>query len=372
MFQIKDFSSISAAMINYMRATQTKITDFNIGAVARTMIESVAIELDEMYQQMFNGLKEGIPVAVFDSFYFAILAATNAGGLMRVTITASAYDTLIPANTEFISTYNLLRYLTTVDTTIVAGSTQADIYISAVDAGLSGNIPVASSFTTTLSISGLVSAAKLSGFINGRDAETEAERKSRFIVYIKNLNRGTLYAIDYGLKAEAKITNAYGTITEEVQFVSLVEPYKINPANPVGLIWAFVHNGVNGASGTLLTLAQNVVEGYVLSGVKIPGWKAAGVQVNLSAATQVSVGITGTVSSLDGYLNTAVADAVETALSNYVISRDIGASANIDDIYAVAKAVPGVKKFVLTTPSADVTSTYSSKVMPGTITMTPT
>jgi uncharacterized phage protein gp47/JayE len=370
-FQIKDFPSCVASMINFMRGTQKKITDFNTGAVARTLIEACAIEIDELYQQMFNGLKEGIPVAVFDSFDFAPLLATSSGGLMRLSVTANAADIPIPANTEFISTYNLLRYLTTVDTTIPHGSTQADIYLSAVDAGIKGNIPVASTFTTTLSIAGLVSAVQLSGFTNGRDDETTPERKTRFISYITNLNRGTLPSIEYGLKNDAKIINAYGTITEQVVFTSLVEPYLLSSANPVGWIQAYIHNGVNGASGSLITLAQNVVNGYVLNGVKIPGWKAGGVRVDIIVATEVPVGITGTVSALLGYTNTDVASAVETRLSNYLIARGIGATVGIDDLYAVAKAVPGVNKFVLATPTADITTTASSKVMPGLIAIAP-
>ena len=45
-FQIKNFVSICAGMINSMRANQTQITDFNVGSVARTLIEAPAIEID--------------------------------------------------------------------------------------------------------------------------------------------------------------------------------------------------------------------------------------------------------------------------------------------------------------------------------------
>ncbi len=57
MFQVKDFRSIVASMVNHVRATTTKITDFRVGGVARTLLEAPAIEIDELYQQMFNGLR---------------------------------------------------------------------------------------------------------------------------------------------------------------------------------------------------------------------------------------------------------------------------------------------------------------------------
>lgn len=373
MFQLKDFPSIVASMVNFMRGTQAKITDFNPGSVARTMIESPAIEIDELYQQMFNGLKEGIPVAVYDSFNFAMLLATSSGGLMRLTITSSATNTIIPANTQFVSTYNLQSYLTSVDTTILAGSTQADIFLSAITPGIIGNIPTPSSpFTTSASIAGLVSAVVLSGFDNGIDDETPAARKSRFNDYISTLRGSTLAALEYGIKSGCKITNAYGIVTEQVVMTNFVEPYLVSSLNPVGWVQAYIHNGVNGASSALLALARIVVDGYVDShGNKIPGYKAAGVKVDIAAATAVPVGVTGTVSALPGFLNTDVATGVTEVINDYLLARGINQSAQIDDLYAVAKAVSGCNKFTLTTPTADVASSSSSKVMPGTVTITP-
>src|SRR3546814_7934576 len=85
-FQTKDFVSIVASMINWMRSTQSKITDFNIGSVARTMVEAPAAEIDELYQQFFFGLKEAIPVSVYQSFDFEPIEAVPAAGLVRISI----------------------------------------------------------------------------------------------------------------------------------------------------------------------------------------------------------------------------------------------------------------------------------------------
>ena len=51
MFQIKDFASITASMINWLRANTTKVTDFNVGSVVRTMAEASAAEMEELYLQ---------------------------------------------------------------------------------------------------------------------------------------------------------------------------------------------------------------------------------------------------------------------------------------------------------------------------------
>ena len=90
-FQLKDFPSIAASMVNHARAIQNKLTDFNIGSVARTMLEAPAVEIEEQYQQMFIGLKEGIPVATYSSFGFEKRAAEPAVGVIRFTAGDTAH-----------------------------------------------------------------------------------------------------------------------------------------------------------------------------------------------------------------------------------------------------------------------------------------
>lgn len=67
-FQIKDFQSILASMVNYVRGATGRITDFNRGSVARTLLEAPAIEMDQMYQELFSGIREGVETSLFRSF----------------------------------------------------------------------------------------------------------------------------------------------------------------------------------------------------------------------------------------------------------------------------------------------------------------
>lgn len=72
-FQIKDFRSIVASLINVSKASQSKITDFGVGSVARTLMESPAIEIEELYLQMALGLQDAIPVAIYQAFDFPLI-----------------------------------------------------------------------------------------------------------------------------------------------------------------------------------------------------------------------------------------------------------------------------------------------------------
>ena len=72
MFQLKDFQSIVASMVNFLRSATTEITDFSVGSVERTILEAPAVEIDQLYQEMFAGLREGIETSVFRSFGLAL------------------------------------------------------------------------------------------------------------------------------------------------------------------------------------------------------------------------------------------------------------------------------------------------------------
>lgn len=369
-FQIKDFTSIVASMINWMRSTQTKVTDFNVGSVARTLVEAPAIELDELYQQMFIGLKEAIPVATYNSFNFSALPAIAASGLVRVTIASSASPTLIPAGTVFTYENGAVSYVSSQDVTIPSGNTYGDVLVIASQAGVLGNIAAGTLFTVQPTVSGMVSATNLSPFINGADAETEDARKLRFGAYVQSLNRGTVAALTYGLKTTA-LTDSLGNLTERVVAASVVEPWLTDSNQPISLVNCYVHNGVGNTSSTLVTQAKAVIYGYYdTNGNAVPGWKAAGVHVEVYAATEQQVAVTGALTVAAGYDKPTLVNQATQAIFGYIQGLDIGATAIKAEIIALVMGIPGVVNFIPSAPTADVTATSQVKLMPGTITIT--
>ena len=369
-FQIKDFTSIVASMINWAKSTQTKVTDFNVGSVVRTLIEAPAIEIDELYQQMFIGLKEAIPVATYNSFNFAALPAIAASGLVRVTIASSASATVIPAGTVFSYENGAVSYTSSQDVTIAAGNTYADVLVIATQAGVVGNITASTAFTVQPTVNGFVSATNLSPFINGAYAETEDARKIRFGAYVQSLNRGTVAALMYGLKTTA-LTDASGNLKERVVAASVVEPWLTDSNQPISLVNCYVHNGVGSTSSALVTQAKAVVYGYYDSnGNAVPGWKAAGVHVEVYAATEQTVNVTATLTADAGYDKPTLVSQATQAIFAYIQGLDIGATAIKSEIIALVMNIPGVVNFIPTAPSSDVTATNQVKLMPGTITIT--
>ena len=369
-FQVKDFASITASCINWMKATTAKITDFNVGAVVRTMIEAIAAEIDELYQQMFIGIKEAIPVAVYNSFNFSALTATPAIGLVRVSITPSATATLISAGTSFNVTGNPTMYVSTSDVTIAAGSTYGDVPIACAVAGSAGNQASGAAFTVSPAPSGLVSATNLSAIASGTDNETDDDRKVRFTAFVSSLNRGTIAALKYGLQT-AFLTDASGNTIEHVATSSVVEPWIADNTQPVGLVNCYIHNGVGSTSGALVAQANKVIYGYYdANGNAVPGWKAAGVNVQVYAATETTVAVTAALTAVSGYDKPTLVIAVTSAINSYLLSLPIGQPALEAEIVTLAMNTLGVANFVMTAPASDVAAAANVKLMPGTFTIT--
>lgn len=370
-FQLKDFVSIAASIINHAKATQNTLTDFNVGSVARTMLEAPAVEIEELYQQMWNGLQESIPVSVFNSFDFTAIDARSATGLIRLSATSSASNVVIPGGTVFTSKDSQkLRFASVLDTTLAAGSTYVDVKVVAAVPGLSGNVDIGTNFDVSPNVAGFVSAESVNGFIDGMDAETILERKARFVEYVSTLARGTAAALRYGAKT-AKIYDASGFVIEEVKGSAVIEPWLTDNTQTPGLVYLYIYNGSDGASGTLLGQVSKVIDGYYdTSGNPVAGWKAAGVKVVVAAATLVSVAVTGVITVESGYSAATVKEAVSDAIAAYIAGLEIGADVIQSEIVALGMGVEGVTNFRVTVPSSDTVIAINAKAVVGTFTLT--
>lgn len=369
-FQVKDFISIVASMINWSRASTSKITDYNVGSVARTLMEAPAAEIDELYQQMFIGIKEAIPVSVYTSFSFDKLPAIAAGGRLRVQLVPSDEDQVIQAGTTASSTGLSTTYSTLQDVTVPAGASFIDLTLQADETGTVGNISAGQDFTLTPLPSGFVSATNLVAFVSGQDEESDDERKLRFAAYINSISRATNAALRYGLST-ASILDEDGNIIERAAATTTVEPYLDDPNSPIALVNCYIHNGVGGTSASLVARAQEIVDGYYDStGTAVPGYKAAGVKTTVYAAGEVLVPVTGALTALDGYDHDALVESATQAVFAYLSGLGIGATVIRAQIIRLVKEIDGVYDFELTAPGANISVGKSEKAMPGSISIT--
>lgn len=271
-FQLKDFNSIVASMVNYIRGATNQLTDFNVGSGTRTLIEAPAIEMDQLYQEAYSAVREGIETSVFRSFDLELF-----------------------------------------------------------------------------------------------EAETFAERQARFSRFVQSLARATVTGIAAGAET-ATLTDGAGEVTERVRHAETYEPYVDDTNEPVGFTQCFIHNGTSSASPELVERAQQIIDGYVESGVAVPGWKGSGLPVDVIAATDVPIDAEYQITVASGVPSEKAAEAqqaIEDFISGLAIGKDFD-----PDCGASAVKVVGVGCVKAVLPAAPVVVGVGGKAVPGTITVT--
>jgi len=338
MFQLKDFASITASMINRAKATQKKVTDFNVGSVVRTILESSAIEIEELYQRMFAGIMDAIPVAIYRGFNFAILEPTKARGVVVVNFAGPIVDPFtVPAGTIFTAPGTGLRYLSEAATTAIVGSTSLSMIVDAADTGSIYNTD-ANTITTVSGFSFPIGAViGNTPITSGSDGETEAERMSRFAAYIQSIARGTVPSVEYAAST-AVVRDPAGSV---VEYVSRVASSEVP-----GRIDVYIYGSGGIASSALIADAQRIIDGYFDSVQQafVPGYRPAGVDALVSPMFEEPYNLTVTVALVTGYsFTTDLKNAVITAVDGVINSVVAGKTLYVEDLSAAVLSVPGIR-----------------------------
>jgi acetaldehyde dehydrogenase (acetylating) len=114
---------------------------------------------------------------------------------------------------------------------------------------------------------------------------------ARFQKYITTLQRGTGSALEFAAMSTGRLVSA-----------KAIEPFLLpNPPSGTpyaGLVWLVVDDGTGSGvlDPTVKTAVQNAVFGYTATnGTRVPGWKAAGVQVAILPVAPVPIKVRATV-----------------------------------------------------------------------------
>jgi uncharacterized phage protein gp47/JayE len=201
-FGVKYFETIAGSIMSFFAGNNSALTDYNVGSRLRTIFEAVAIELEQIYYQIFVGVSDGIKTAVYDSFSFPLLQSRAASGLVRFSrnTPAPVGGVTIPSGTQVATsgstTAPSVAYQTVDTVIILEGATYIDALVVATTDGAVGNAIANTVINLIGSPSGVNSATNPAAFFTGRDIETDSERQSRFQRYIANLSRSTIGAIE--------------------------------------------------------------------------------------------------------------------------------------------------------------------------------
>lgn len=355
--QIKDFVSIVASMVNYAKATQDKLTDFNVGAVARTMMEAPAIEMEELYQRIFLGLMDAIPTSTYLTFGFSKRPAVSAFGHVTVTADAPLTQALsIPAGTEF-EADDGRTYRTTEDVTWAAGESSIRLLVRATAVGAAGNIGsgkiVSSKFFNDPPVT--ISNDLIQ---TGQDEEGDEERATRFADFVQSISRGTEPAIRY----------AVSQVVVDDEYVS-----RVGVVSGGGRVKAFLYTSKGAPSAALLAQAQRVMDGYTdpATGVRHEGYVAAGVRGDALPMIERNVSMASFVEMLPGHeLSDQRMNDLRDVYATFIRSIPSGGILLIDELRDQMLSVAGTKRVVLAT-DANIPCAEHEVLIPGALSIEP-
>lgn len=363
-FQLKDFNSIVLAEINHARAVTDRVNDFAPGSVVRTLMEAPAVEMEELYLQMFLGLRDAIPVSAFVSFGFDKTPAKRAFGYVSV---ASQFplerDEIIAFGTTF-ETSDGKQYTADADVVWLAGQTLVQVPVRAALTGLAGNVPsgVINTCTQFPSVSGFV--VSNAAITNGVDEESDESREGRFAEFIRSLSRGTVAACRYAA-SQSVIKDETGVITEYVTRIGLLET--------PGRVSIYVYSNQGLPSAELMADGQRRLDGYrdEETGAIFPGVRAAGVQVDVLPMVERAVSVAIKIRMRSGYsLTPSVVQSLTDLYSGAIRSVPAGGVLYLGDLTESLLKTVGVSEIVPQSTS-NIFCDVSEALVPGALTVTP-
>jgi hypothetical protein len=292
-FVPRNYVDLTSAMVAWLGSNPdakdgVTPSDLTVGSLERAHLEAVAILMEEYDQRAADAIKAAIPESCFYAFGFSKLPpVASTTTLVCSSFVAVPYNVTIPIGTTFQGPNGVL-FLSTTTGTILSGQTVSDnISAKATVTGITGNVAENTISRIVTPIQYLDTVTNPQAALGGAEEEGDDSRALRFQAYLRTLVRGTKEALEFA---------AMSVPSQTVLDARAIEPFLLDPVPDgvpyAGKVWLFVDDGT--LSTTLGTTTEtevyNAVNGYIdPSGTKVPGYKAAGVIVDILKSTPVPV-----------------------------------------------------------------------------------
>lgn len=224
-------------MVNALRVTDPTLNT-SLGTPIRKMLSAVASELARLSQDQvqttslysLDALSGSDLDALVAQFGFTRQVARAARGYVKITRDNGDSVWAVPYGTQFwrpaTSSTAAIGFSTMAYAEMAEGVLSCEVSVCAVQAGSSGNVPAD---TVTLSSStGYVSVTNPEPTAGGRDAETDAQLRQRFLETVFRNEAGTRDQLLGLARAHAEVSRALsvGQSSRYVETVQVVRPKK--------------------------------------------------------------------------------------------------------------------------------------------------
>lgn len=222
-FTIKTFNEILNNMANWVKSNSKDLSNFRPGSVIRTILESVALEIELLYYKMYKGFNTAIQESIFNSFNFKKASSISSRGEITITFREPLTQaTVIPKGFKFstVPTYwDVVTFETIQEITCEPGIGGITVEVVCTKPGLIGNIPEGLVTTIPNRLMVMDSVVNNKPMVGGAPEESLEERKKRFTHYIQTLAKGTLSAVHYGCLSVPGVAGAY--VDEHVGYLEI-------------------------------------------------------------------------------------------------------------------------------------------------------
>lgn len=352
---IKTFSTIVQDQLNAISGSLNKILDTAIGGVFVALAEAnagVVVWLESMVLQVLAWARASTSCGpALDSWmaqfsFFRLPGVVASNSVTFAALTAPTSPVTIPSG-SLVQTPEGVQYVTTASATLAAGQTSISVPVACTQIGTIGNTGPGTITQLVQSIPGIDTVTNPTAFTNGLNAEQDSAFRSRFILYIGSLAKGTVLAVQ----------NAVASYQQGLQYTVVEGPVGSGYFN------VYVGNGTqSGPGSTVLNGIANAVEAV----------RPIGVTAYVSAAGILVANISMTVTLATGYDQTTVTGQILSAIEDYIATIPQGGTLPWSVLYSLTfGASPGitnVSAMLLNGGTSDLTATSSQDIVAGTIT----
>ena len=339
-------------MKNWLIDKSSKLSNFQIGSRIRSLLEGLALELANSDLTTLNGFKNVSLDNLYTSFNFARKGGTKSNGFIRIEHTGHTSTLNYP-----IFTIDLfgISFTTVTPVSIPVGNTFVIAELLADTIGVEGNILANAIDTdqgkgTIIDPLGNIIFDRIynpAAFTNGTNEESDANRYTRWLNFIKSARKTTPLAV---LSAALKIQDV-----TEASVVNNINPYSNTPET--GWVNVYITDGTGNPPSSLIDEVYKTLIGDPLDPVNYPGVVAAGVKVFVAGISNYYIDV---VYNLKLKTSSPLTDSqakaiVEAAAYNYVNNLPIGEDVLIETLQSfMLSADFGFYTLDIISPSATV------------------
>lgn len=301
--KLKSFTEVFNSLVTWLTSEKkSSLSDFTVGSALRTLTEGISLQIEEFYFNMKQNIEYAIETAIYSAFGFEKIAGEYASGYVLLTFSEPLTNNVIISAGTTVSTSlsnsKVLYYKTTDDYIAEVGAPELIVEVGCTEIGSIGNCELGEVSVLISGNSAISSVTNITRFTSGLDAETSAEMKARFKLYLKSLGRATAESILYGAKTVEGVAGVY--IDD----------------NYIGFVNVYCHDKDGNLPEKLKDSIISTLEDYRAGGIEVKVLPVVKHPVNLDIMLVVKndIEMTGNIE--------AITNLLKDFLNSYTVSND--------------------------------------------------